>query len=111
MRTMRIIKFCDDVFSRTEGLMDTEIGIADACVFLFDDYQRLSFWGDHTPQDLYLNCVLDGVVVESVFIPAMTPHQVLSVGEYQLAFEALEDLTGSVVEFIPGRIRVYGVDE
>lgn len=106
MRTMRIIRLCDDVFSCTEGLMDTEIGMADACVFLFDTPQRMSFWGDHTPQDLYLNCVADGVVMESVFIPAMTPHQVLSVGEYRVAFEALEDLTGALVEFTPGRLRV-----
>lgn len=106
MRTMRIVRLCNDVSSRIKGLMDTEIGGADACVFLLDTPQRMSFWGDHTPQNLYLNCVADGVVVESVFIPAMTPHQVLSVGEYRVAFEALEDFTGALVEFIPGRLRV-----
>jgi uncharacterized membrane protein (UPF0127 family) len=86
--------------------MFTKITNEECCTFLFDSPQRLSFWGKNTPQDLWLNCVRGGMVVESVFIESMSTVPAKSRGQYVLAFEALEPFDGSLVEFGPHDVVV-----
>lgn len=86
--------------------MFTEIAPDECCTFLFDSPSRLSFWGKNTPQDLWLNCVSDGVVREALRIAAGSLEPVTSEGGYVVAFEALGGFEGRRVSFSPSGIEV-----
>ena len=103
---LRQVALCDTSSTRAKGLMFTEILGDECCTFLFDSPTRLSFWGKNTPQDLWLNCVSDGLVTESLRVLSGCETPVVSDGEYRLAFESLGSVLGGSVEFSPGFVEV-----
>lgn len=105
-RTLHIVKTCADHDSRLEGLMGTEIRPDQCALFLFDAPTKLSFWGHDTPQDLWLNCVEEGFVVEAHRIRANDDTPVRSMGAYRLAFESLGQWEQHDVTILPDRIMV-----
>lgn len=105
--TLDIVRTCETPSDRARGLMFTEIGEHDACLFLFDSRTPLSFWGKNTPQNLWLNCVSDGVVAECLLIESGSMSPVKTDGSYDMAFEALAPYLGERVAVDGTTMKVW----
>lgn len=104
---MRCVAVCDDRESIAKGLAGVEVSHVDCALFVSSRPQRQRFWGCGTLDDLYVNCVdSEGYVAESLFLPANGHREVVSEGEYSIAFESRDPFVGEHVTFSPGRVTV-----
>ena len=106
MKTLKIIRYCNTQETVARGLMGIHFSSNECALFVFSQKAIWPVWGKGMLQDCSANYCADGIVQESLFIPAGCLDAVVPENEYMIMFETSLPFAGAHVSFLPDRILV-----